>query len=80
MKKILWFLLEKFDNNWGYTTPLQKRFKIGDIVKISHFKLYATQLEFGEQVTILETGRHDYLVENSKGVKAVVYQFELKSL
>ena len=42
MKKVLWFLLNIVDDNWGYSTPLQKRFKVGDRVKISnHSKLIA---------------------------------------
>jgi hypothetical protein len=77
MKKILWKLLEMFDSNWGYTTPLQKRFKHGDKCKISHNKTQQTKFDVGEIVFIIETGRHDYLVKNDKGVKGVVYQFEL---
>lgn len=73
MKKILWFLLSKFDSNWGYSTPLQKRFKVGDRVKIStHSKLIAHT-----PATIVETGRHDYLIEDDTLQKYVVYQFEL---
>jgi hypothetical protein len=76
MKKILWKLLERFDDNWGYTTPLQKRFEIGKKCFISAFKTNGTKFEIGEEVTVIETGRHDYLVENENG-KAIVYQFEL---
>lgn len=73
MKRLLWFLLSKVDSNWGYNTPLQKRFKVGDRVKIStHSKLIAHT-----PATILETGRHDYLIEDDNLVKHVVYQFEL---
>ena len=36
-----------------------------------------TKFDVGEIVHIIETGRHDYLVQNNKGVKGVVYQFEL---
>lgn len=77
MKKILWKLLKIVDNNWGYTTPLQERFNIGDKCKISGNKTNNIKFKFGEEVTIIETGRHDYLVENDKGIKDVVYQFEL---
>lgn len=73
MKKILWFLLSKVDSNWGYSTPLQKRFNVGDRVKIStHSKLIAHT-----SATIIETGRHDYLIEDDNLQKHVVYQFEL---
>jgi hypothetical protein len=77
MKKILWKLLKMVDNNWGYTTPLQERFHIGRECKISHNKTNDTKFDVGEIVHIVETGRHDYLVQNNKGVKGVVYQFEL---
>lgn len=77
MKKLLWKLIELLDNNWGYSTPLQKRFNIGDVVKISIHKKHDTTFKVGEEVKILETGRHDYLVSNLKGIKAIVYQFEL---
>ncbi len=77
MKKLLWKLITILDNNWGYSTPLQKRFNIGDTVKMSIHKKSDTVFNVSEQVTILETGRHDYLVVNDKGVKAIVYQFEL---
>jgi hypothetical protein len=77
MKKILWKLLEIVDSNWGYTTPLQKRFQRGDKYKISHHKTPQTKFDVGEIVFIIETGRHDYLVQNDKGIKGVVYQFEL---
>ena len=76
MKKLLWKLLELVDNNWGYTTPIQKRFKIGDLVKISSHKTADAKFEIGSVAKILETGRHDYLIEQN-GIKAVVYQFEI---
>lgn len=77
MKKILLKLLKLVDNNWGYTTPLQKRFQHGDKCKISPDKKSGTKFDVGEIVFIIETGRHDFLVKNDKGVKGVVYQFEL---
>ena len=77
MKKILWKLLKMIDNNLGYTKPLQERFNIGRECKISHNKTNDTKFDVGEIVHIIETGRHDYLVQNNKGVKGVVYQFEL---
>jgi hypothetical protein len=77
MKKIIWKLLEMIDNNHGYSTPLQKRFKIGENVRISFAKLNDTSFTTGEIVTIIQTGRHDYLVKNLQGVKQCVYQFEL---
>ncbi len=73
MKNFLWYLLSKVDNNWGYTTPLQKRFKAGDRVKTSiHSKLIAHT-----PATIIECGRHDYLIEDDNLQKHIVYQFEL---
>jgi len=73
MKKILWFILSKVDDNWGYSTPLQKRFKVGDRVKIStNSKLIAHT-----PATIIETGRYDYLIEDDNLVKHIVLQFEL---
>lgn len=81
MKKIIWKILEKIDNNWGYSTPIQKRFKRGDIVKISIFKQDDTPYNIGEEVIILETSRHDYLVcDFKKGLKKCVYQFELDKI
>jgi len=80
MKKILWKLLEKFDNNHGYTTPLQKRFKVGDRCKISSFKMKETQFAIGDFVDIIEIGRQDYLIVNNRDEKTVVYQFELELL
>ena len=73
MKKILWLLLSIVDDNLGYSTPLQKRFKIGDRVKISiHSKLIPHT-----PATIIEYGRHDYLIQDDNLEKHVVYQFEL---
>ena len=77
MKRILWKLLKIVDNNWGYTTPIQERFKIGDECKISRNKTKDIKFEIGEVVHVIETGRHDYLVCNNSGVRDVVYQFEL---
>lgn len=77
MKKLLWKLMKMIDNNWGYTTPIQERFQIGDKYKISRNKTKEIRFEIGEIVHIIETGRHDYLVENDKGIKDLVYQFEL---
>ena len=77
MKKLLWKLIELLDNNWGYSTSLQKRFSVGDVVKISIHRKRGTVFSVSEKVKILETGRHDYLVSNEKGIKAIVYQFEL---
>lgn len=77
MIKILWKLLEIVDNNWGYYTPLQKRFKVNDKCKISSLKTQYTPLEIGDEVTVIETGRWDYLVRRADGITSVVFQFEL---
>jgi hypothetical protein len=45
--------------------------------KNSSMKTKETKFNVGEIVFIIETGRHDYLVQNEDGVKGVVYQFEL---
>ncbi len=79
MKRILWSLLSKLDNNHGYTSPLQRRYKIGDKCKINFYKLTNTKYKTGEEVIIIETGRHDYLVGNKNGDKQCVYQFELSN-
>lgn len=63
MKKILWKLLKIFYSNWGYTTSIQERFYIGRECRISHNKTKDTKFNIGEIVYIIETGRHDYLVE-----------------
>lgn len=82
IKKVLWFLLSLVDDNWGYSTPLQKRFKIGDNVFISYINSTKSEEGFplSTPVKIIETGRHDYLVENKEGKKQVVYQFELNKI
>ena len=75
MKAFLWFLLELVDNNRGYSTPIQKRYNIGDVVKISgHHK---GDLPIHTPVTIVEFGRHDYLIEDHNRAYHVVFQFEL---
>jgi hypothetical protein len=53
IQRLLWFLLSKVDNNWGYSTPLQKRFKVGDRVKISTH----SKLTVHTPATIIEIGR-----------------------
>ena len=77
MLKLLWKLLEYYDNNWGYTTPLQKRFEIGEFVRVSKFKTKECKFNVGDVVKILETGRHDYLISRNN-ILDVVYQFELE--
>ncbi len=77
MKTLLWKLLEIIDDNHGYTTPLQKRFKQGETARISFNKWGDTPFQIGEIVEIIEICRHDYLVRNDDGVQRCVYQFEL---
>lgn len=79
MKKLLWWLLTKFESNHGYSTPIQKRYKVGDVVKINKaFALGPTKAFIGGgEITVIETGRHDYLLRNELGFQIVVYQFEL---
>jgi len=78
MKNALWKLLGLLDSNWGYITPLQKRFGKGDVCKVSNFRT-DEKLIVGEEVTIVENGRYDYLISNKSGEQFVVYQFELFS-
>lgn len=75
---MIWKILEFFIDNWKYSTPIQKRFKVGDVCKISEFKLKETWLDPGTTVTVLENSRHDYLVRDLAGNQIVVYQFKLK--
>jgi hypothetical protein len=75
VKKILWTLLKMFDNNWGYSTPLQFRFKVGDRVKISTH----SDLIYNTPATVIEFGRYDYLIEDDNGERHIVYQFEIYS-
>jgi hypothetical protein len=76
MKNILCSLLYAIDNNWGYTTQLQRRFKVGDIVKITSNKTIENKFEVDSVAKIIETARHDYLIEQN-GIKIIVYQFEI---
>lgn len=77
ISKILNKLFGKIDSNWGYSTPSDVRFDVGDICAITEHKTNGNPFEIGEIVYILETGRHDYLVENINGVKHVIYQYEI---
>ena len=77
MKRIFWWILEFLDNNWGYSTPLQRRFKVGEKCRISSFKRTETPFKAGTHVKVLENGRYDYLVSDSRGNCIVVYEFEL---
>jgi len=81
MLTILWWLLEKVDSNWGYTTPVQKRFKPGQKCKISNFqRIQDIRFQINSEVTVIEDARHDYLISNSMGEYAIVYHFELCSI
>lgn len=78
MINFIWKVLEKLDSNWGYSTPIQKRFRIGQYCQISKHKSNDTNLEVGEPVKIVEIGRHDYLIQDFKTNELhIVYQFEL---
>lgn len=77
MKNILYYIISLLDNNWGYSTHLQKRYTIGDVVKIGKHRKSDTPFYIGESVTIVETGRHDYLVRNERGISWCIYQFEI---
>lgn len=79
IKKLLWWLLAKLEGNHGYSTPIQKRFNVGDVVKINKaFALEATRKFIGGgEIVVEEIGRHDYLIKNDMGERLVDYQFEL---
>ena len=80
MKWLLWKLLEWIDNNHGYSTPIQKRYKVGDRCKISMHVQSETKMLVGTPVVIVETGRHDYLVQELNidyQYQVVVFQYEL---
>jgi len=79
MLKILWNLINKFDNNLGYSTPLQKRYSKGDFARISNYKLSETKISTNEVVMIVETKRHDYLIKDGNNTLHIVYQFELEN-
>jgi hypothetical protein len=80
MKNLFWKLLGSIYESWGYSTPTQERFKAGQIVCVSANKEKNTPFIVGEHVTVIETGRHDYLVRNSSDAIYVVYQFELDKI
>jgi ribosomal protein S17 len=80
MKNLLWFIVKIFIDNHGYDTPRQERFKIGERVQISKFRRHPMFNKVGEIVTIIETRRYDYLIENSLGIRCILYQFELNKL
>lgn len=68
-------------SQWGYSTPKQYRYAIGDEVILSnpvdepspmsnfHYK--------GTTWAVLETGRHDYLLQNEDGINIIVKQYEI---
>ncbi len=76
MKNLLWWFYDLVTNNRGYVTPKQKRFEVGDVVRISTFCLN-NKLKPGEMVVVIENSRYDYLVESFNGEKYIVFQFEL---
>lgn len=80
MVRFLYFLISLLDDNWGYTTSIQKRFKVGDEVVIVYSSPtpVKSDLPVGCLCKIVETGRHDYLVEDQDGNMQVVLQFEVE--
>lgn len=80
MKNLLYWIISLLDSNRGYATQTQKRFKKGDKVTITALKLPDTPYPLGEEVTIIEYGRYDYLVKDIDGVRHVVYQFEITDI
>ncbi len=55
-KHFIW----KGKDEWGYASPRQKRYKVGDTVKL----IYNTDTTLYK---ILETGRYDYLICKADG-------------
>lgn len=91
MIKLLWRLLELFDDNRGYSTQLCKRFTVGELCRVSDLISNESELKRNDVVKIVETSRHDYLVQKmvSPGPKQeqftfegkyIVYQFELREI
>lgn len=76
----MWKLLGLLISNHGYNTPIQKRFKVGDVVKTSTFCLEdGRKLTPFMDVEIVETGRYDYVIRiMGSNIMHIVYQFELK--
>lgn len=77
MKKFFWFLLKIFDDNRGYFTPIQERFCVGQQCEISRHKTINNIFNIGDKVKVIDIARYDYLVENEKGYRCIVYSFEL---
>jgi hypothetical protein len=59
------------ENEWGYSTPKQLRYNVNDKVLL---------IRTGEIYTVIETGRHDYLISNKDGENLIVYQYEIKKI
>lgn len=78
---ISYFYLEssfsQLDDNDGFYTPKQIRFKLGDKVKITQHKTEANKFEVGQELIVVETARYDYLVSDENGKLGIVYQFEI---
>ena len=77
---IIWYIIELFSKQRGYSTQVQRRFKNGQRVIINNFvsSYHKANLNIGDEVKIIESARHDYLIVNEDGEKAIVYQFELR--
>lgn len=67
-KHFIW----KDKDEWGYSTPKQKRYKVGDMVRMI-YDMDATVYK------IIETGRHDYLIckADGSGDYTIVRQYEI---
>lgn len=71
-------------SQWGYSTPKQYRYAKGDEVILTSDHISARHDNFTlEQYkdctwTVLETGRHDYLLQNEDGVNIIVLQSEIE--
>jgi hypothetical protein len=69
-------------SQWGYSTPKQYRYAVGDEVILSDphngpEPMYNNYVYKGTTWTVLETGRHDYLLQNEDGINIIVKQYEI---
>jgi len=76
---MIWTILKLFISNHGYSTPIQERFKVDEYVLPSPFCITEKIKGLGPLV-VLETGRHDYLIQDINLNQHIVYQFEIKRI
>lgn len=70
---------DPWGSNWGYSTPEQKRFKKNTKVRFTKHLHENEKYKPGDEGTVWENGRHDYLVDGGKGW-IIVYQYEIEEI